>query len=151
MPCCGTRMWSGLIASTFDGMTRTCAGKQARTHVSRQTENSERTHCSFAYSALASFRMGRSGGRAQGNSVSSLRSLGKEIGLALFRGGEQLSELRRASQGREHGIILHSGIGAIVSGDEALALEILFLAAGRCLRRRWIIPPARVLQNFIDC
>src|ERR1017187_7988236 len=25
------------------------------------------------------------------------------------------------------------------------------LAAGRCLRRRWIIPPARVLQNFIDC
>src|ERR1035441_2467439 len=25
------------------------------------------------------------------------------------------------------------------------------LAAGRCLRRRWIIPPARVLQNLIDC
>ena len=37
------------------------------------------------------------------------------------------------------------------SPNYCCALEILFLAAGRCLRRRWIIPPARVLQNFIDC
>jgi hypothetical protein len=37
------------------------------------------------------------------------------------------------------------------SPNYCFALEILFLAAGRCLRRRWIIPPARVLQNFIDC
>src|SRR5258708_16073291 len=39
-------------------------------------------------------------GRAQGNSVCGLRSLGKEIVPALFRGGKQLSELRRAPQGR---------------------------------------------------
>src|ERR1022692_3383477 len=36
------------------------------------------------------------------------------------------------------------------SPNYCCALEILFLA-GRCLRRRLIIPPARVLQNFIDC
>lgn len=51
----------------------------------------------------------------------SLRSLGKEIGLALFRGGEQLS-VRRASQGRERRVILQAIVGAIVSRDDR-ALE----------------------------
>jgi hypothetical protein len=47
------------------------------------------------------FRLGllqdRDVGRTQGKSVCSLRSLGEEIVPALFRGGEQLSKLRRAS------------------------------------------------------
>jgi hypothetical protein len=45
-------------ASTLAGRTRTCAGKRVHLRVSRQTKKPERTHCSFAYSALASFRMG---------------------------------------------------------------------------------------------
>ena len=39
---------------------------------------------------------------------------GKEIVPALFRGEEQLSELRRNSRDREHGIRLQVGIGAIM-------------------------------------
>jgi len=40
--------------------------------------------------------------------------------VALFRGGEQLVELRRASQLRPHGIVLQSGVGAKVAGDGIL-------------------------------
>src|SRR6266851_7296496 len=72
-----------------------------------------------------------------GNSVSGLRSLGEEIVPALFRGGKQLSELRRTSQGREHGIILHGIVGAVVSRDGALEQtqgDVLLSAEreGRC-------------------
>ena len=48
------------------------------------------------------------------NSVCSLHCLGKKIVPALYRGEEQLSELRRASQGREHAIRLQVGVGAVV-------------------------------------
>ena len=39
------------------GRVQHALGNEPAPHVSRQTEKPERTHCSFAYSALASFRM----------------------------------------------------------------------------------------------
>ena len=48
-----------------------------------------------------------------------LRSLCDEIVAALFRGGEQLRELRRASEVGEDGIDLEVGVGAIVSCNRA--------------------------------
>jgi hypothetical protein len=45
---------------------------------------------------------------------------GKEIVPALFRGGEQLSEPRRNSRGREHGIRLQVAIGTVMPCDRAL-------------------------------
>src|SRR5208282_2373618 len=53
-------------------------------------------------------------------SLRGLRSLGEEIGLAFFGGREYFVELRSASQGREDGVILHRGVGAIVACHAAL-------------------------------
>ena len=66
-------------------------------------------------------RSGEGNGRGvtRKRSLRGLRSLGKEVGLALFGGGEQLVELRRAFQLREPGISLHRGVGAIVACDGA--------------------------------
>jgi len=42
-----------------------------------------------------------------------LGSVGEEIGLALFRGGEQLCKLGPASQLRPRGIVLQNRVGTI--------------------------------------
>jgi hypothetical protein len=61
MSCCRTGTFSGLGAGKSFGTGRTRDGKLARMRAPSQTERPERTHCNFAYSALACFRMGMSG------------------------------------------------------------------------------------------
>src|ERR1035437_4301538 len=53
----------------------------------------------------------------ENHSVRNLSSLRKEVVLALFGGGQQLCELRRAAQRRQQRILLQGSVGAIFPLD----------------------------------